>query len=735
MLREKTNTVMNNRFRFWPEVNLEAKRLSFVRPQLCLILFMAFSSPVMAQNTAMGIAINTDENVGPDEIITEGTRRPTSEDELIYTVHTIGASELGKTMPRTLPESLTALPGVLVQKTASGHGSPYIRGFTGNRTLAVIDGIRYNNATYRDGANEYFSHIDSYTLEQVELLSGPASILYGSEAVGGTLSLTTQKSRFETQPGQNKFIDARQVLRYSSGDNSLSSRSEIDVGMAERWGLRAGISLKDYGNISAADLGVLPNTGYSETAWDARFDMSLSEAWNLTAAHFALSQEDVPRTHSTVFSVPFQGTTIGTDLLRNKDQNRSLSYIKLKGKPETDLANFVELTLSHQPRTEREYRIQDDGLDIRQSFSSDLWALNATLNSLISDNLDLTYGLDASIEDIDSQRRDFDPITQTVTNLVQGSVGDDARYQQLGVFATATWDVSDRFDAEAGLRGSYIRSEIGKFADLITGEPLGFNDDWNNLSGSLRAKYSLGFGSLWGALSRSFRAPNIADISRFGRSRTSEFEVASFGLEPETFDTIEIGYKYLNDQAKFSLAYYHTDMKGYIATVPTGRIVDGLIEVSKRNASSGFVRGIEAEGKVTVADGVSMTGNLTWLEGRLSEPTPNGTNITEPISRIQPLTGFIALDWARNEFWMRGELHLVDKADQLSSGDRLDTERIPPGGTPGYSLLNIRGGVSITPELELSLGFMNMFDTAYRSHGSGSNEAGRHILSGVTLSF
>ena len=691
---------------------------------------VAFSSPVAAQIKVM----NADDSASPDEIITEGTRRPTSEDELIYTVHTIGASELGKTMPRTLPESLTALPGVLVQKTASGHGSPYIRGFTGNRTLAVIDGILYNNATYRDGANEYFSHIDSYTLGQIELLSGPASILYGSEAVGGTLSLTTQKSRFETQSKSGQFIDARQILRYSSGDNSLSSRSEIDLGMAERWGLRTGISLKDYGNIRAADLGILPNTGYSETAWDARFDMSLSETWSLTVAHFALSQDGVPRTHSTIFSVPFNDTTIGTDLQRNKDQSRSLSYVKLKAQ-ETGFVNFAELTLSYQPRTEREHRIQGDGLGIRQSFSSDLWALNATVNNLISDNLDLTYGLDISAEDIDSQRRDFDPLTQSVTNLVQGPVGDDARYQQFGIFATAVWNVSERFDAELGLRGSHIRSKVGKFADPVTGEPLSFKDDWSNLSGSARVKYDLGFGSLWGALSRSFRAPNIADISRFGRSRTNELEVASFDLKPEIFDTIEIGYRYSNDHLNFSAVYYHTDMKNYIATLPTGRMVDDLIEVSKQNASSGFVQGVEAEGEVSITDSLSATANLTWLEGRLTERASNGTDVTEPISRIQPLTGFVALDWVRDEFWMRGELHLVDKADQLSSGDKFDTERIPPGGTPGYSLLNIRGGVKITPELEFSLGLMNIFDTAYRSHGSGSNEAGRHILSGVTMSF
>ncbi|MEO0884169.1 MAG: TonB-dependent receptor plug domain-containing protein, partial [Pseudomonadota bacterium] len=218
-------------------------------------------------------------------VILNANRLPGDRNQPSISIHTLNVEALTKALPRTLPESLESLPGVHIQKTAPGHGSPYIRGFTGNRTLSVIDGIRYNNATYRDGPNEYFSHIDTFTLSNVVLLSGPASAVYGSEAVGGTISLETRGSGYADAANGEWFAHGRQVLRYSSGDSSLISRSAIDFGQGDVWGLRLGLSAKEFGDVRAADLGRLPNTGYNELAWDARLDAKLGQDWTLTIAH------------------------------------------------------------------------------------------------------------------------------------------------------------------------------------------------------------------------------------------------------------------------------------------------------------------------------------------------------------------------------------------------------------------------------------------------------------------
>ncbi len=686
-------------------------------------------APVAAEAPETGQAVLLE--ASPTAIIITGTRSDRAIEQEPYAIQVIDQQQLERELPRTVPEALSELPGVLVQKTASGHGSPYIRGFTGNRTLLVIDGVRYNNATYRDGANEYFAQIDSFTLSQVELIAGPSSALYGSEAVGGVLNLITRPTAMAGEAGQ--YAVGEQTLRYSSGDDSITSRSALELGKGGHWGLRGGFTLRSYGDVHAADLGILPYTGYEERAADARLDLALSPSWLVTVKHQSLWQDDVPRTHSTVFSRSFAGTSVGDDLLREKNHYRSLTYLKAKGSTASDWLRSIELTLSHQRRSEQEDRIRADQLLIDQGFDSDLLAFSAIASAQL-DALDLTYGMDLSLEWIDSDRTDTDLASGTMLVRVQGPVGDDASYDQAGLFVRGVQAISQTLSLEASLRASLVATNIGSFADPLSGAEISFDDSWSNLSGSLRAQWQSKSHRIWAGYSRSFRAPNVADISRFGRSRSNEIEIASLNLEPETFDTVEVGYRYQSDGLQLGTNLYRTVLNDYIATVPTGQIRNGLTEVSKRNAASGHISGIEFWLSAALGGGFSLEGNATWLRGRLTVPGVVGP-VEEPISRIQPLTGNLALAWERNDIWARAEIRLADRADQLSSGDLLDTQRIPPGGTPGYSLINVRAGASIAEGLDFTLALNNLLDEAYRSHGSGSNEPGRHIVAGITASF
>ncbi len=676
-------------------------------------------------------AFAVDEQTTSNTIVITGTRADRALEEEPYVVEVIDLEELERELPRTVPEALDSVPGVLVQKTASGHGSPYIRGFTGNRTLLVVDGIRYNNATYRDGANEYFAQVDSLSLQQIELISGPASALYGSEAVGGTIALTTKPTAMSAREGT--YVEGEQVLRWSGGDRSIASRTAFDIGEGGSWGLRGGFTLRNYGDVRAAELGRLPYTGYSERAFDSRFDVALDPDWTATLNHQSLWQDDVPRTHSTILAVPFAGTVAGSDLAREKDHRRSLTYFKLRGGTASAWLETLELTLSHQSRFEEENRVRGNGRLIDQSFDSDMTALSAVATAGFG-TLDLTYGIDLGRETIDSARTDTDPDSGNVVVRLQGPVGDDAEYEQAGFFARADWSPADAVLLEAGVRLSHVATEIGTFADPETGDARSFSGSWSDLSGSLRAQYSAGNHRIWAAYSRSFRAPNVADISRFGASRSSEIEVASLGLEPEKFDTFELAWRLDTDRFEFGASAYTTALIGYIETVPTGRIREGLVEVAKQNASSGRITGLELIASAALGSNVSLEGNLTWLRGRLTTPLADGP-VREPISRIQPLTGFLALSWERDDIWLRADLRIVDRADELSSGDLLDRERIPPDGTPGYALLGLRGGIQIAEGLEATLALENLLDEAWRPHGSGNNEPGRHVLAGLHLRF
>ena len=165
-----------------------------------------------------------------EEVVVTVTRSGESVQESPYSVHVIDAQTLAWQLVRSLPEALVTVPGVTVQKTANGQGSPFIRGFTGYRTLALIDGIRYNNSVYRDGPNEYFSLIDFNNLERLELLNGPASSAYGSDAIGGTLNLHTKSANYIAETPGETFINGRQSYRFSGTENSHLSRTELAFG-------------------------------------------------------------------------------------------------------------------------------------------------------------------------------------------------------------------------------------------------------------------------------------------------------------------------------------------------------------------------------------------------------------------------------------------------------------------------------------------------------------------------
>ena len=692
--------------------------------------------------TLLPLSLNAEEVaiIGGDLIIT-ATRGELSTFEAPYSVSVISQEEIKKKQVRSLPEALVENPGVLVQKTSNGQGSPFIRGFTGYRTLALIDGVRYNNSVYRDGPNEYFSLIDFNTLENIELLNGPASVLYGSDAVGGTLNLLTDSSSYNSEGMGKKIFHGSQTNRLSSSENSLTSRTEVELGKGQEWGLNIGYSRKGFGDIDAADLGSLPETGYEEQAYDARLDMQLTDKWNLTLLHQALSQDDVERTHSTIYSKSFAGTTVGTDLRRRKDQERSLSYLKLNG---FDVSKFIQnmtLTLSYQTWDEDGDRIKADSTRNIEFFDSRMFGVDLQLESY-TNFATFVYGFDFYKDNVDSGRTDFNADGSINRVRIQGPIGDDSTYIQSGLYIQAEISVTDKLNLTAGSRASYVSADIGRFEDPNTNLATSYEDEWLSSVNSIRANYTLTKSNnwkVWAGISQSFRAPNIADLSRFGASRTNETEIAATGLKPEEFLTYETGLKARTPHFDFSGSYYYTEIDDFITSTPTGNIVGGLTEVSKQNSASGFVQGVELAANYNFDNGFKLYGNFTWMEGDLERfATTSSTDaITENLSRLMPITTTFGISWANvdESLWFDLATTMAAKANKLSSGDISDTQRIPPGGTPSYTLVNLRGGKMINEHLNINVALNNLLDEAYRAHGSGTNEPGRGVTLGITASF
>lgn len=646
-------------------------------------------------------------------------------------IATISGEQVIERLERTVPELLGETPSVMVQKTAHGQGSPFIRGFTGYRTLALVDGVRLNNSTFRDGPNQYWSTIDPYSLRSIELVRGQGSVLYGSDAIGGTLNALTARPMY----AESGFLaGGRAFGRWSSAEQSRTARVEGSVSEADEYGFLFGFTGKDYGDLRTAGQGENPHTGYEEWDADIKAEFFLNPDTRLTFLHQQVRQNDAWRTHSTLYGIPWRGTSIGSDQRRSLDQQRQLTYLQLEGNPGGVVDHYLA-GVSHQRQAEEQYRIRafGDGRINISGFDVDTYGAMAQFSSDTAAG-DLTYGASYSIDRVDSFRNNHNPDGSFDDREIQGPVPDDSTYELADAFVQDRLTLNDRLDVWLGLRGTLARAKIGRAEDPVSGRPFSLEEEWTSAVGSGRFLYDLDGGdtlALFGGVSQGFRAPNLSDLSRLDLARSGEIETPSPGLEPERYTSMEIGVRKELETTRVSAAYYYTEITDYIVGTRTGRIVDGSQEVTKTNGGDGCVSGFELEIEQDLTGTLTLFGWMSWQDGDLEQG-----GVREPLSRLMPLTAEAGVRWTPcDDVWVELLAYGAAAQDQLPARDVLDVERIPPGGTPGYVIGTLRGGCDLGEGLALTAALENVTDEAYRVHGSGINGPERNVVVGVEWRF
>ncbi|MFW6162470.1 MAG: TonB-dependent receptor plug domain-containing protein [Planctomycetota bacterium] len=639
-------------------------------------------------------------------------------------------------MPRTVPEILGEDPMVMVQKTGHGQGAPFLRGFTGFRTLFLIDGIRLNNSVFRDGPNQYWNTVDALSLERLEMVRGPGSVLYGSDAIGGTVNAITR--------GREEFPDGfhwsrRLYTRFASAEDSAIGRAEISGNLDQRLGLLMGVSLKRFGELEGGqDIGTHPKTDYHERDCDLKLVYRLDEHRTVTFAHQRVTLDDAWRTHKTIHGISWHGTTVGDELARILDQERDLTYLRYEADGLDGFIQSMKLTASYHVQEEERFRRRTGDRIDRQGFEVRTLGLDAQFSSATPIGL-LTYGVEWYHDDVDTFKRKLNPDGTIQSVAIQGPVGDDATYDLVGLYLQDEIAITERLDAILGVRYTWAKADADRVEDPETGEVVGVEDDWDTVVGSARLVYrATEHWNVWGGVSQGFRAPNLSDLTRLDTARSGEIETPSPGLDPEQFCTAELGVKARYPRTRLELTGYCTRIRDMIVRFPTGDIVDDDREVQKANVGDGYVTGIEARARHQVTDTVSVFAAAAWTRGEVDTfPTSAQIESREPMSRIPPLTGLLGVRWEHpsRQFWAETVVRMADEQDRLSPRDEGDTQRIPPGGTPGYGVWDIRVGARVTADLHVSAACENVLDKDYRIHGSGVNEPGRNFILAADWTF
>ncbi|MBK7976527.1 MAG: TonB-dependent receptor [Deltaproteobacteria bacterium] len=471
---------------------------------------------VCATLAAAGDAALADDGIAParataadtETVVVTATRTAADPFELPFTTHAVGEERMSDERSiRSFPDALAEIPGIYLQRSSYGQASPYLRGFTGFRTLLLIEGIRLNNSVFREGPNQYWSTVDPLTVERVEAVLGPGSVLYGSDAIGGTVNAITRSP--------DRSTDAPAAApgaygRYASAEGSATLRGELGGAPLAGLGVLGGVSWRDFDDLVAGrGTGELPGTAYDELDGDAKLVYALRDDLDLVLGWQRVFQDDVPRTHATADAISFRGTTLGSDRRRDTDQERQLGYAQARYAPRGEWLHDATLSLSYQAQSEEEVRVRGSGAREIQDLDVGTLGLWAQATSPVPYGT-LTYGAEWYHDDVQSSFVAQDAAGVPVGEARRGAVADDSRYDLVGLYVQDVIPLGEAFETHLGGRWNLAAVDADDVdpdrGDAIELGPV--DESYSALVGSLRGVWRVAEGwRLFAGASQGFRAP------------------------------------------------------------------------------------------------------------------------------------------------------------------------------------------------------------------------------------
>jgi len=638
-----------------------------------------------------------------NEVIISAQRYNTEVFDRPESVGYLAKTQLDRLSPMSMPQTLSFIPGVWMQKTNHGGGSAFVRGLTGYQTLLMIDGIRMNNSTYRSGPNQYLNTIDPLMISHVEVLRGSGSVQYGSDAIGGTIQVLSKDPSFSNGGVQ---VSGSIYGKYWSSDMEKTGRAELSIG-TKKFALIGGFTYKDLGNIHAGgDLGILDPTGYDEYAMDVKGRYQFNDNHHITAAYQRMKQIEVPLYHK-VAPGDYQ-------IYQFNPQQRDLAYLKLGSYYQNKFFSEIRYSVSYQNALEvREKQKAGSVHFVREEDDVKTVGAGVEVISKIKEKWKASSGVEFYHDLVGSNAESTNQETNESTSL-RGLYPDGSTYNNFAVYSLHSYDLK-RWNFSMGLRYNFI----GLYVEDTTFGNTTVTP--SALVGNAGVVYKLSQNHhLTATINSSFRAPNINDVSSFGIA-DFRYEVPAYDLKPETACNKELGYKMKYDRISAAFHIFHNKLNDLIANVPgdfSGMdSLDGYKVYKRENVNEAAIFGGEAEFEAELTKTIAGFGNVSYTYGE------NISN-DEPMRRIPPLNGRLGMRaMFKSNISMRAEWIFSAEQTRLSSGDIAD-DRIEAGGTPGWNVVNIYGGYD-HKYFTVNASLQNLFNTAYRMHGSGVDGIGR----------
>jgi len=518
--------------------------------------------------------------------------------------------------------------GVLMQSTAAGQASPFVRGVTGQQVLILIDGIRMNNSVYRFGPNQYFNTIDPGMVDHIEVVRGAGSTLWGSDAIGGVINVVTRGADVDRGLAYDGYEGA-QFTQYFNTANSLSySRMNVE-GWVGSTGLFTGGSFSNVRNLDTGfdAIGRQPGTNYQQYAGDLKFNLLTADNALLTIALQHYEQESLPRSDRFPgFPGDLNNSNTPGGARFFDPQQRDLAYIRYQMLYPNEAMDALTTTVSYH----RQREVQTRGLNALTRFQ-EIDVESFGLNLVAAKHLGgsrgkLTYGIDYYYDDVDS------PFGGAASGPI---IPDDATYERTGLFVNWEVPLTGRLNAVMGGRFEHIDLEATPVIEVNNNPtPVFIQPHYQDWIGHIGLSYQLDHHTrLVGSISEGFRAPNLDELTANNPNVLQEgMDLPSLGLSPEHSVTYEVGLKTNHHRLRTQTFIYWTDLNDNIVPVTAGPN-----QFTRENQDS-YIQGVEFDGELVFENDWSLYGNFWYTFGR--------NDFTgAPLSRIPPTQGIVGLRW------------------------------------------------------------------------------------------
>lgn len=711
-----------------------------------------------------GNVVRMSENVNSiDEIVVSASKFEEKRKDVSQKIQVIRASEIQNMNQTSTADVLANSGNVMVQKSQLGGGSPIIRGFETNKVLIVIDGIRMNNAIYRGGHLQNVITLDNSIMDRVEIVFGPGSVVYGSDALGGVMSMTTKNPELSSN-GKAK-VKAGAYTRYMSAASGYAAHGNVSVG-GKKFGSLTSFTYSHFGDL---------RQGANREPFVGNFG---SRPWFVERVN---GKDSIFTNADTNLQVGSGYTQY--DILQKflYQQNEKVKHIvNLQYSTSTDIPRYDRLTLTSAglPRFAEWYygpqerllasytllltnknafydnarfilgyqKIEESRIDRRFDKTSrnhrienlDIYSVNLDLAKKVGRN-EIRYGLEGWYNPVESTAFSEDIETGVISPLDTRYASGGATMQSLALYATHTLEISDKLILNDGLRFSAIGLNA-KFTDTtFFNFPFKEANQQNNaLTGNIGLIYMPTEDSRITALvSSGFRAPNVDDLSKVFESTPENLVVPNNDLKPEYTYNGEVGVSqrfggWLNAQATGYYTLYRNALSvgDFTYQGQDSVFYNGTMSkvVATQNNDNAYMYGLELALNGKMNNHLTMYATYNYTYARIVTDS-----VAIPLDHIPPAFGKFGIQISEKKF--RGDLFVNYSGWKRIEDYRLGAEDNEayalPEGMPSWYTVNARVTYQFNKIVSLQVACENILDRNYRVFASNISAPGRNFI--VTL--